>query len=158
MRSTVAAVFAAVCAVAVVGAGCTPCRRIETKPIALDCAQNATFLSGELHMDSAATFRSFLTDRCLPEATDGEIDDLVGAVDFSTDAVFVARGNRGGAQRCITERATESVDVCEGGLRVVFADRESGEGQCGGKWTIAFSLPRDDLRSAVDDGDSFNGF
>ncbi len=129
---------------------CAPCRRIETTPLALDCDQAGQF-SGELHFDSADSFRSFLTDRCLPDADASEVEDFVGAVDFSTDAVFVARGFRAGTGRCIVSRATESVDVCDSGLQLVFDDEESADASCGGQWTVAFSLSRDDLRAALAD-------
>lgn len=142
-------VFAAfVFAVTVAVVGCSPCRRVETTPIAVDCDQAAAF-TGELHFDTADSYRNFLNDRCLLEASDEAIGALVDDVDFSTDAVFVARGSRGGANRCITERAAETVNVCEDGLRVVFADVETRE-ECGGLWTVAFKLPRDELRAALE--------
>ncbi|MDP2339442.1 MAG: hypothetical protein Q8O67_00680 [Deltaproteobacteria bacterium] len=143
--------FAAVLVAAV--ASCTPCRRVETTPIEIDCDANADFV-GELHLDTAASYRSFLNDRCLPEGREAEIDALVDAVDFTVDAVFVARNLRQGASRCIEERAADSVDVCDDGLRVVFRDEESGDATgCAGHWTVAFVLPRGELRAAIDDDD-----
>ena len=142
-------VFAAsVFAVAATAVGCSPCRSIETTPIAIDCSPAAAF-SGELHFDTAESYRNFLNDRCLLEASDEAIDALVDDVDFSTEAVFVARGSRGGVNRCLQERSAETVNVCEDGLRVVFADVESRE-ECGGLWTVAFKLPRDELRAALE--------
>jgi len=151
--------LAAVLAAAVVGAiaSCTPCRRVETTPIELDCSANAEFV-GELHLDTAASWRSFLTDRCLPEGRDAEIDALVDDVDFTVDAVFVARNLRQGASRCIEARAADSVDVCDEGLRVIFRDDESGDATCAGHWTVAFVLPRGELRAAVDDDDDDGDF
>lgn len=143
--------------VVVAAAACTPCRRIETKPIELDCEGGAAF-TGELHFDSADSYRSFLTDRCLPTSNSSEVEDLVDAVDFTVDAVFVARGARAGSLRCIEERATESVDVCDDGLHVVFDDVESGDASCGGSWTVAFALPREELRAAIDDDQTSQEF
>ena len=137
--------------VAVASIACTPCHTVETTPLAVECEQGANF-TGELHFDSAATFRSFLSDRCLPTSGSEAVDDVVNSVDFTTEAVVVARGARAGTGRCIEERGTESVDVCEDGLRVVFDDVESGDvNSCGGQWTVAFSLPRSELRTALAD-------
>jgi hypothetical protein len=143
--------------VVVAASACTPCRRIETTPIALDCAQRAAF-SGELHFDSAGSFRSFLSDRCLLDSSDDEIDGFVDDIDFSKDAVFVARGARAGSLRCIQERDAESVDVCDDGLHIAFADEESADASCGGSWTVAFVLPREELRAAIDDDDAATTF
>jgi hypothetical protein len=135
---------------ATLAVSCFDCRPVETRPLALDCAAAATF-RGELHLDSAETFRSFLSDRCLTEATATEIDAVVAGVDFTTEAVFVARGARGSIARCLESRVTESVDVCGDGLKVIFEDEESGDDVCPGDWTIAFALQRADLRAALDD-------
>ena len=129
-------------------AACLPCHPVTTTPIALECDAGAAF-NGELHFDSAPSFRSFLNDRCLLESSDEAIDAIVADVDFGVDAVFVARGARSSAGRCITARAAESVNVCDDGLRVVFDDVESGDLNCGGSWTVAFKLPRDEMRAAL---------
>jgi len=135
---------------ATLAVGCFDCRPIETRALALECSGAATF-RGELHLDSPDTFRSFLSDRCLTDATATEIDAVVASVDFTTEAVFVARGARGSIARCLESRAAESVDVCGDGLKVVFEDEESGDDVCPGDWTVAFALQRADLRAAIDD-------
>lgn len=145
MRSFVLLVLAVL---PVVGAACLPCHPVTTTPIALDCDAGAAF-TGELHFDSAASFRSFLNDRCLLESSNEAIEAIVADVDFGVDAVFVARGPRDSAGRCITERGAESVNVCDDGLRVVFDDVESSDAACGGSWTVAFKLPRDEMRAAL---------
>jgi hypothetical protein len=132
--------------------GCDPsCREIETKPIDLSCADNAPF-SGDLHFDGAGVYESFLADRCIPEASSDEILERVGAVDFSKNAVFVSVGDRldPGAGRCLENRKAERVQVCESGLRVTFGDTVQEGGPCAGRYTVAFSLSRDDMRAAVD--------
>ncbi len=132
---------------------CSPCRRIETTPVEIDCTANSDFV-GELHFDTAGSYRSFLSDRCLTDAAPAEIDALVAAVDFTQQAVFVARGVRQGISRCIQTREAENVDVCDDGLRVVFLDEESRDETCGGLWTVALVLPREELRAAIEDDDS----
>jgi hypothetical protein len=140
--------------VAAIGVGalasaCLDCRPVETRDLGIDCSGSSTF-RGELHLDSAETWRTFLTDRCLTD--DGaDIDAAVAAVDFSTEAVFVARGARSSVSRCIVGRAVETVDACGDGLKIVFADDENGDAVCPGDWTVAFTLPREDLRSALAD-------
>jgi len=148
----VALVVTALAAAAVLG-GCFDCRPVTTRDLALECSAASTF-RGELHFDSADTWRSFLTDRCLFDATPEQIDAAVGAVDFSREAVFIARGARGGAARCLEARGVETVDACGDGLRIVFADDESGDAlNCPGDWTVTFALSRADLRSALDADD-----
>jgi hypothetical protein len=140
-------------AFAVAGAAaCLDCRPVETRDLAIECSPIASF-RGELHFDSPDTWRSFLTDRCLFDATDAEIDAAVAAVDFSTEAVFIARGARAGVSRCLVARGVESVDVCGDGLRVIFEDDESGDQACPGDWTVTFAIPRDELRAALDADD-----
>ena len=130
-------------------ASCGPaCREIETRPIALACETNSAF-KGELHLDSAAVYESFLRDQCLPTAEETTLSDRVQDVDFDKDAVFVASRLRFETQRCIEERAVERVEVCEDGLRVTFVDETSTRTVCPGLWTVAFSLSRDDLRTAI---------
>jgi hypothetical protein len=144
----VSAVVGAHVALGVAAGGCTSCRVIEPAPLALDCSTTSTFL-GELHFVDAASFRSFVADRCLPEATLADVDELVASVDFSTDGVFVARGLRTSGVRCIEGRVVDEVSVCDEGLRVVFVDEESSDAACNGLWTVAFSLPRAELRAAL---------
>ncbi len=127
---------------------CLNCRPATTRPLNIDCAVDSTW-RGELHLDSAATWRSFLTDQCLIGEAPEVIDAMVDAVDFTSEAVVVARGPRAGVSRCLEAREVETVDICETGVRVVFDDVESGEEVCPGDWTVAFALPRDDLRSAL---------
>lgn len=152
VRSIVASVVVVVTASAGLGA-CSPCRRIETTRLELDCAANVDF-SGEIHLDTAGSYRSFLSDRCLTEADDAAIDALVDDVDFTTQAVFVARGARQGFSRCIEDRQADTVDVCDDGLRIVFRDDESGDPTCAGDWTVAFVLSREELRAAIKDDDA----
>ncbi len=142
--------LAAGCAL-VVGAtsgACQPCRAVDAKPIDLECAAASTFI-GELHFTDPATFRSFLTDRCLGAGSADAADAIVGSVDFASDAVVVARGARAGAARCIERRSVDGVASCTDGLRVVFDDQVSNEPACGGTWTVALSLPRSELRAAL---------
>ncbi len=142
--------------------GCDNCRRIETRALDFECAATASF-RGELHLDSEATWRSFLTDRCLPDAAAAEIDAHVKSVDFDVDAVVAARGERLSNGRCIARRAPESVDVCSEGLRVIFDDVETSVETCvASSWTVILVVARSDLRdaitenvAAVDDGASF---
>ncbi len=126
--------------------GCFDCRPVERRDLALQCSASASF-RGELHLDSAATFRSFLADRCLPDADASVIDNAVAAVDFTTEVVFIAKGQRSSISRCIEGRAVESADACTDGLRIVFDDQESGIGACPGDWTVAFAMPRADMRA-----------
>ncbi len=148
-RRRLALVAALACAVAA-GAGCGPaCRGIDVKTIDLQCSASSTF-DGEIHFDDAATYASFLLDDCLPEDTDQQRQALVDAVDFTTDAVFVSSGLRQQTARCIADRKQDGVDVCDDGLRVAFADTLSDADPCGGRWTVAFSLPRSELRAALD--------
>lgn len=144
----VALVVTVACVAAVLG-GCFDCRPVTTRDLGLACSAASTF-RGELHFDSAETWRSFLTDRCLLDATPAEVDAAVAAVDFTREGVFLARGLRAGVARCLEARAVETVDACGDGLRVVFADDESGDTNCPGDWTVAFALDRADLRSALD--------
>jgi hypothetical protein len=147
----VALVAIAIAAAAVL-VGCFDCRPVTTRDLALECSAASAF-RGELHFDSADTWRSFLTDRCLFDATGAEIDAAVAAVDFSREAVFVARGARAGVARCLKARGVESVEACGDGLRILFEDSESGDANCPGDWTVVFAIGRADLRSALDADD-----
>lgn len=130
-------------------ASCGPaCRPIEFSLIDLECENNAQF-RGELHLDSRAVYDTFLRDQCIASATEGQIEALRDDVDFARDAVFVASRARDEQLRCIVERAVEDVEVCDTGLRVTFVDKTSTDPVCPGRWTTAFSLSRDDLRTAI---------
>ncbi len=149
--NVVGAVAAVVAATAV--GGCVDCRPVTTRDLGLECSAGSTF-RGELHFDSAETWRSFLTDRCLFDASTEQVDAAVAAVDFSREAAFVARGPRAGVARCLEGRAVETVDACGDGLRILFDDTQTGNVVCPGDWTIALALSRADLRSALDDADN----
>ena len=143
----------ALAAVVVVGAlapSCGPaCREIETRALSVSCDANAQF-RGELHLDSRALYDTFLRDQCTPQAPNAEIEDAVSAVDFDSEAVFVAsRPRDDNGVRCIASREVERVEVCEDGLRVTFLDDITDEPACPGRWTVAFALSRTDLRSAI---------
>lgn len=139
----------AVVVAAVVGVvGCDDCRAVETRALDLDC-QGVAF-RGEIHLDTADTWRSFLRDRCIPTAEAARIDALVAEVDFAVDAVVVASGARLSTTRCLQTREAESVDACVDGLRIVFDDVEIGPEDCDGtNWTVALLVPRGELRAAL---------
>ena len=127
--------------------GCLGCRDVAVTPLDLDCSPASPF-RGELHFTDADAWRSFLTDRCLTP-DDPSVDTRVDAVDFTTQAVVVARNLRDVGGRCLEQRQVEAVSACEDGVRVVFDDVESGELPCPGDWTVAFALPRSELRAAL---------
>jgi hypothetical protein len=130
-------------------AGCgRACRGIETKPLALDC-DLASALPVDIHFDDAATFETFLETQCLSDPSEEAVRDLVDQVDFTTDVVFVSLGNRQQRERCIAEREADTVEVCDDGLRVGFADKLSEADTCSGKYTVAFTLSRADMRAAT---------
>jgi hypothetical protein len=139
--------------VATVVGGCFDCRPVTTRDLGLECSAASTF-RGELHFDSAETWRSFLTDRGLFDASAEQVDAAVAAVDFSREAAFVARGARAGVARCLEVRAVETVDACGDGLRILFDDTQTGSVECPGDWTISLALSRADLRSALDADDA----
>ncbi len=132
----------------VVSAACSPCRPVETRALAFDCAATAPF-EGERHFDRREPFTTFLTQEC--GLTVEASAEAVAAVDFEVDAVVVARGARFANNRCINERAAESVEVCDAGLRIVFSDVESADQVCQGLWTVAVVVGRGDLRTALAD-------
>lgn len=133
------------------GLGCgRPCRAVDVKPVSFACAPSAPF-RGERHFDDAATFESFLELECMPEAAAEDVTALVDQVDFTRDAIFVAAGDRAQAGRCVSERKADEVEVCDDGLHVAFADRLAESSACGGTWTVAFALPRAELRAALQD-------
>jgi hypothetical protein len=153
LLAAVAGIVGAVAVTTVVGqplAACAPCHGVDAEALDLECASSSTF-DGELHFTDAATFRSFLTDRCLGPDAAAAVTELVDAVDFATDAVVVARGARAGTARCVEERTVDDVSVCDDGVHVAFADVVTNATPCAGDWTIAFSLPRAELRAAIAD-------
>lgn len=142
-------ILVAIVALVVTSLGCgRPCRKIAVTPVQLRCQSASTF-SGELHFDDRATFESFLTAECLPDATDGEVAAVLDAVDFLADVVFVAVDDRAQVGRCLETRTPEVVEVCQDGLRVSFGDNITDALDCPGKWTVAFTLPRAEMRAAT---------
>ena len=125
-----------------------PCRSVATTPLDLQCEPGAVY-EGELHYDDAAVFESFLSLECLPSSSPQQIAAVVDGVYFGHDAVFVAVGRRQVQTRCVEERDAGSVEVCVDGLRVAFDDRLSNEPDCPGRWTVAFTIAREDLRAAL---------
>lgn len=129
-----------------------PCRTIAVEPVNVGCQSTGTF-NGEIHFDDVPTFQAFLeSDQCLPDAIDEERQAIVNEVDFLTNALFVAVGERAQVGRCIEDRQPDVVEVCNDGLRIAFADRVTDASPCAGKWTVAFELAREDMRAAIDDG------
>lgn len=136
-------------ALAAVAPACgRPCRQVTTTPVELECEPGAVF-TGELHLDDAAVFESFLALECIPSASPDQVAAIVGSVDFLQDVVFVAVGTRAMQSRCIESRAAASVSACDDGLRVAFNDHLTGEPACVGLWTVAFALAREDMRAAL---------
>lgn len=142
------ALSAAAALAAFLGACGRPCRQLDVQPIELACEPGAPFL-GELHLDDAAVFESFLSLECLPTSSPDQIAVLVDGVDFLNDVVFVAVGPRQVQTRCIESRKAASVAACDDGLRVAFDDHLSSAPVCTGNWTVAFSLAREDMRAAL---------
>jgi hypothetical protein len=144
--------------VAAMAASCgLPCRSVSTRALELECEPLSPF-RGEIHFDSAATFETFLLQDCLAEeGAEAQAAALIGQVDFTTEAVFVASGAASLDQgaRCILERSVGDAEVCDDGLKVSFDDIETdGVAGCpSSKWTVAFALPRDELRAALAAGD-----
>jgi hypothetical protein len=143
---------------ALVATACgAPCRDIEVRTLALECSAASTF-AGELHFDSAAPFDTFLREECLvgeaPPAGDVAIDVVVQSVDFSTRGVFLAAGPRALRGRCLQARELDTAQVCGNGLKLYFLDEYRAEGgNCPNtRWTVAFSLPREELRAALEAG------
>jgi hypothetical protein len=138
-------------ALALPGLSCGPaCREIDIEILNLACDDNAQF-RGEIHLDSRAQYETFLRDQCTPSATDTEVENRIDDVSFETHAVFAASRARDEQLRCIEDREVERVEVCDSGLRVTFRDDTTDNDRCPGRWTTAFSLLRDDLRTALAD-------
>jgi hypothetical protein len=129
--------------------GCGPaCRAIDVQPLPLEC----TAFDGDLHLDDPVVWESFLEIQCLPDVSREALEELVASVDMSEDAVFVSAGVRAPQPgRCIEGRAVAAVEVCDDGLRVAFDDEVSAADPCTGSWTVAFALPRSELRAALAD-------
>lgn len=128
-----------------------PCRSIAVQRVDVGCASTGTF-NGELHFDDVPTFEAFLeSDQCLPDAIDEERAAIIESVDFGANALFVAVGDRAQLGRCIEDRQADIVEVCDDGLRVAFADRVTDANPCAGKWTVAFQIPREEMRAAIAD-------
>lgn len=142
-------------ALALVPAACgTPCRGIETRELAFECAATTGF-TGELHFDSEATFDTFLRQQCFAAGDDGDADAILEDIDFTTEAVFVATGpDRLDESRCLVSRELDEAQVCATGLKVYFRDelRRDGTDCPGTRWTVAFVMPREDLRAAIEAG------
>jgi hypothetical protein len=137
--------------------GCGPyCRDIEATELPVDCESPPRF-TGEIHFDNLATFDTFLRQQCLPTASVDEIEAIEDQVDFDTHAVFVAVGPAAiDNTRCVTRRDLDRAQVCSDGLKVVFDDdyASADEGCTGARWTVAFSLTREDLRAALEAGET----
>jgi len=86
------------------------------------------------------------------DAIDEERAAVVQSVDFLTNVVFVAVGDRAQVGRCIEDRQADVVEVCDEGLRVAFSDQVTDASPCAGKWTVAFQLPREEMRAAIGEG------
>lgn len=125
-----------------------PCRPAVTTTLDLQCEPGSVY-QGELHYDDAAVFESFLSLECLPTSSPEQIAAVVGGIDFSHEAVFVAVGPRLVQTRCVESRDIASVEVCADGLRVSFDDQLSNATVCPGRWTVAFTIAREDLRAAL---------
>jgi hypothetical protein len=136
-------------AVAAAIAGCGgECRVVETRKVDLTCEANSQF-KGEIHLDSAAVYDSFIADQCLPSADDDDVQKRVEKVNFNVDAVFVAGNTKKQNERCIESRDVDRVEVCDDGLRLTFKDTITDATPCPGVWTTAVKLTRGDLRAAI---------
>ena len=150
MSRFAAVLWVGACAVATLSCG-RPCRAIAVQAVDVGCQSTGTF-NGELHFDDVPTFEAFLeSDQCLPDAVDGERAAVVESVDFLNNALFVAVGARAQLGRCIEDRKADVVEVCDDGLRIAFSDRVTDASPCGDKWTVAFQLPREEMRAAIQD-------
>ena len=137
--------------------GCGPqCRDIDTQPVNIVCESPPRF-TGEAHFDSAATFETFLSQQCLYTAGDTAVQSVIDDIDFTTSAVFVAVGPAAlDNSRCLETRELDKAQVCTDGLKVYFQDvfQRADTGCPGPRWTVAFTLLREDLRAALDAADN----
>jgi hypothetical protein len=138
--------------------GCGPfCRDVQTRELEFSCEDGANRFTGEIHFDRPTTFRTFLEQQCIPQSPQSFVDEIVDSVDWSTEAVFVAVGPPNvDATRCVDDRSLERAQVCSDGLKVYFADLygQSDFGCSGPRWTVAFAMNRQDLRAALEAGES----
>ncbi len=141
----------ALCAGAFVASCGAPCRGVETRALALECAATSAF-SGELHFDSEETFDTFLRQQCLDAGDDALADQLLAGIDFRTEAVFVVRGRHAiDSSRCLASREVARAEVCSTGLKLYFEDELQPVETCPAtRWTVALVLDREDLRAALD--------
>ena len=98
-----------------------------------------------------------MRQECNPSFTDDEVFALITTADFSNNAVFVAVGpNALDNTRCLQSRGLDNVEVCTDGLKVTFNDVfATSDTACPPtRWTVAFSILRDDLRAALDAAES----
>ena len=135
-----------------------PCRTVSVSELDFECEPLAPF-RGEAHFDSAATLETFLVQDCLAaEGAEEEAAAILAQVDFGTDAVMVVSGDAvlDNGARCILQRRLGACEVCDDGLKVSFDDVETdGAAGCAqSRWTVAFALPREDLRAALAAGDA----
>jgi len=152
-----ASALAALVAVVVVEGACgAACRDVEATELReVECESPPRF-TGEIHFDNLATFDTFLRQQCMYTASDEVIDGILEKVDFTSEGVFVAVGPAAiDNTRCVTRRDLDSAAVCSDGLKVSFDDdyASAAEGCPGTRWTVAFSLAREDLRAALAAGD-----
>ena len=129
----------------------TPCESISHRAIELRCDPVVGF-SGEIHIDSRATFETFLRAQCLLPDDEVRIELALNAVDFSQEVVFIAvRPMSAGNGTCLLQRGLGDVEICDDGLNVIFADDDYADPSAcpNGNWTIAFALSRDDMRKAL---------
>jgi hypothetical protein len=144
---------AVLCAALLAGSCGAPCRDIQARPLEFECSDDPLGFLGELHFDSASSFETFLRQQCLDDP--GDADAILEQVDFGSEGVFVATGRDNlDAQRCLRSRELESAQVCTTGLKLYFRDElQSPELVCAEtRWTVAFALPREDLRAAIEAG------
>ena len=144
-------VLAFACSLAMNVACAPPCQSISYRTIDLRCDPLVGF-SGELHLDSRASFDTFLRTQCLLPDDEMRIENALEAVDFSREAIFVVvRPMNAANGNCLLERDVEEVEICDDGLNVIFTDDYYADpGACpNGNWTIAFALSRDDMRTAL---------
>lgn len=138
--------------IAMVASSCSsPCRSIETRSLDFECEQASNF-TGELHFDSEGSFDTFLRQQCLSDDDDALADQILAGIDFTTEAVFVARGRHAiDPTRCLQTRELADAQVCSTGLKLYFDDVIRQAEPCPGtRWTVAFVLSREDLRAALD--------
>ncbi len=130
------------------------CRTIPSRELDLECGTSV--LEGEIHFDAAAPFETFLSQQCMPDASEEAVRDLVESVDFTTDAVWLSvRRNAIDDTRCLQSRELNEAQVCQRGLKGTFYDEPNvSDEPCLGRWTVAFVLDRGDLRAALNSAEA----